>query len=325
MPSTVWKGQLSFGLVSIPVRIYKAARAEKIRFRQLHRRVEPDVLPPTGVSRGGPRDSEAAGPQLVPRAAPDQTGASTSVERPSVVTPIHHAAMTEEHPAPIPAREISKGYEYEPDRYALIEAEDLRSITPKTSRDIEILEFVHFTEIDSVYLETSYYVAPDPGGEKPYALLYQALQKTGYAALAQIAMHRREHVAIIRAGRRGLILHTMFYSDEVRNNDEYRADAALVMSKELDLATKLVAALAGKFEPDKYRDRYREQLQAIISAKIQGRDVAAAAEVPAERQPVVDIMEALKKSLAAARKPVAKAETASPKKAGHRKTRSSRQ
>jgi len=211
---------------------------------------------------------------------------------------------------PIPREEILKGYEYQPDQYVLVSKEELRSITPKTSNDIQILEFVHLREIDPVYLETSYYAEPEPGGEKPYALLYRALRQTGYVALAQIAMHRREHVAIIRPGERGILMHTMYYTNEVRKDQEFTADLALVAPRELDLAVKLIGALAGKFEPEKFRDKYREQVEALIAAKIEGRDVVAGEGVPAAAAPVANIMDALKKSLAAARKPVARAETA---------------
>jgi DNA end-binding protein Ku len=163
-----------------------------------------------------------------------------------------------------------------------------------------------------VYLETSYYMAAEPEGEKPYALLHAALRRTGYSALAQIAMHRREHVAIIRAGMRGIVMHTMFYPNEVRRDQEFLADPGLVAPKELDLAIKLVEALADKFEPGKYADRFQEHVQALIAAKIQGREVVSGEARPAEAAPVIDIMDALKKSLAAARKPVAKAEESMP-------------
>jgi DNA end-binding protein Ku len=155
-------------------------------------------------------------------------------------------------------------------------------------------------------------MAPEPEGEKPYALLYQALRRTGYSALAQIAMHRREHVAIIRPGMRGIVLHTMFYTKEVRRDQEFLADPELVAQKELELAIKLVEALAGKFEPEKYSDRFHEDVQALIAAKIQGREVVSGEARLAEAAPVIDIMDALKKSLEAARKPVAKAEESVP-------------
>jgi len=127
-----------------------------------------------------------------------------------IVTPVRSMPASAEDAEPIPREEILKGSEYQPDQYVLVSKEELRSITPKTSNDIQILEFVHLREIDPVYLETSYYAEPESAGEKPYALLYRALRQTGYVALAQIAMHRREHVAIIRPGERGILMHTMY-------------------------------------------------------------------------------------------------------------------
>jgi DNA end-binding protein Ku len=236
------------------------------------------------------------------------------------VAPIRNTPTSAENAQPIPRAEILKGYEYQPEQYVLVSEDELRRITPPTSSDIQILEFVHLGEIDPVYFETSYYVAPEHAGAKPYSLLYTALRKTGYVAIAQIAMHRREHVAIIRAGDRGILMHTMFYANEVRKEQEFKADTALVAGKELDLAVKLIEALAAKFEPEKFRDRYREQVEALIAAKIQGREVASGQPQAASAAPVVDIMEALKKSLASARKPVGRAEEATGEAKSQRRT-----
>jgi DNA end-binding protein Ku len=318
MPATVWKGHLSFGLVSIPVRLQKAARAEKIKFRQLHRRApaieppEPQLSLPGLVSIRSRRQEDAA-------PAPTFADELPQAWRESVVQPVRHAATAGDDARPVPQAEIVKGYEYEPDRYVLVDDNELKSITPKTSRDIQILEFVQFGEIDPVYLETSYYMTPEPEGEKPYALLYEALRRTGYSALAQIAMHRREHVAIIRAGMRGIVMHTMFYTNEVRRDQEFLADPELVAQKELALAIKLVEALADKFQPEKYADRFQEHVQALIAAKIRGREVVSGEAHPAEAAPVIDIMDALKRSLEAARKPVAKAEESVPQAKNGRK------
>jgi DNA end-binding protein Ku len=221
---------------------------------------------------------------------------------------------------PIPRSEIVKGYEYQPEQYVPVSDEELKRITPRTSTEIQILEFVRLGEIDPVYFETSYYVAPDRAGEKPYALLYAALQKTGYVALAQIAMHRREHVAVVRAGDRGILVHTMFYANEVRKEQESKADPALVAEKELGLAVKLIEALVAKFDPEKFKDKYREQVEALIAAKIQGREVVSGQAQPVPTAPVVDIMEALKKSLAEAGKPVGRAEEASAESRSERRT-----
>jgi DNA end-binding protein Ku len=145
-------------------------------------------------------------------------------------------------------------------------------------------------------------VAPDEGGEKPYALLYEALRRSSYYGVAKVAMHNREHIIILRPGPKGLLSHTMYYQDEIRQVDEFRTDTSLVKEKELDLAKMLISSLEADFEPQKYHDSYRENLQKMIEAKIEGKKVV---ETPAEHvAPVIDIMEALKRSLAEKRKPV---------------------
>lgn len=309
MASTVWKGHLSFGLISIPVRLYRAARAEKVSFRQLHRTgpvedQEPESEPP--LTEPIPiRPSQRADSQTIHEVERETT--HVTPEQP-VVAPVRSTPTSAENAQPIPRSEIIKGYEYQPEQYVLVSDEELRRLTPRPSSDIQILEFVHLNEIDPVYFETSYYVAPDRAGEKPYALLYGALQKTGYVALAQIAMHRREHVAVIRAGDRGILMHTMFYANEVRKDQEFPADPAIVASKELDLAVKLIDALATKFEPEKFKDKYRDQVEALIAAKIQGREVASGRAERTAAAPIRDIMEALKESLAEVRKPPKQAE-----------------
>ena len=164
--------------------------------------------------------------------------------------------------------------------------------------------------MDPIYFETSYYMAPDEAGEKPYALLFDALNKTGYVGVAKIAMHNREHIVILRPGKNGVLMHTMYYSHEIRKVDEFRTDLSLVKEKELALATSLIEALAGEFEPEKYKDNYRENLLQMIEAKKQGQEVVATPEP--QQAKVVDILEALKASLAMAKKPAASASHAEP-------------
>jgi DNA end-binding protein Ku len=200
-----------------------------------------------------------------------------------------------EHDRPIRPDDLVKGYEYEKGEYVVLDEEELRNITPKTSTELQIVEFVHFNEIDPVYLETSYYVAPDESGEKPYALLFKAMEESGYAAIGQLTMHRRDHVVILRTGRSGLIAHTMFYSDEVRTVDEFRTNTSLVSGKELDLAKTLITALATSFQPDKFKNDFRERLQQLIDSRAARRQVTQVA-VPAAPK-VIDIMDALKRSL----------------------------
>jgi DNA end-binding protein Ku len=209
--------------------------------------------------------------------------------------------------APAPAASITKGYEFERGRYVTLAPDELRSIAPPTSRDMEIIEFVKLADIDPVYYEASYYVKPEDAGRKPYALLYEAMREAGFAGVAQFAMHRRDRVAILRPGPVGLMAHAMYFASEVRTDEEVRADLSLVSEKEIALAKSLVGALAGPFEPAKYRDQYREKLEALIAAKVEGRQTATLSDVPAAK-PAGDIMEALRKSLEAVKKPAAMAE-----------------
>ena len=203
---------------------------------------------------------------------------------------------------PVPRSELVKGFEYEKDRYVVIDDEDIKRIQPKTAKVMEIVEFVKEDELDSVYLEASFYLHPDEAGEKAYALLFKAMRETGHVGIAKICMHNREHTVVLRPGKHGMVLHTMYYQDEVRSLDEFRTDLGALKDKELDMAKHLVEALSAPFEPEKYTDTYRETLRQMIDAKVNGKEVVAAPQSQ-EMAPVIDIMAALKSSLAALKKP----------------------
>jgi DNA end-binding protein Ku len=224
---------------------------------------------------------------------------------------------------PISRSETVKGYEYEKDHYVVIDDEDIRKAAPRTAKVMEILEFVKADQVDPVYLESSYYVAPDEGGEKAYALLFTALKDSGYYGVAKVAMHNREHIIVLRPGAKGILSHTMYYQDEIRQVEEFRTDTSLVKEKELAMAKMLISSLEENFEPQKYHDSYRDNLKKMIEDKIEGRNVV---ETPPEHfAPVIDIMEALKKSLAQKRKPVAVAtETGEMEAAPKKRARKSR-
>jgi len=256
MASSVWKGHLTFGLVSFPVRLFSAARGETISFNLLH------------------KDDHSRIRQVTYCQAEDK---------------------------PVQRSELVKGYEYEKDHYVEVDDEDIKKVAPKTAKVMEILEFVKADQVDPIYLESSYYVAPDEGGDRPYALLYQALRESAYYALAKVAMHNREHIIVLRPGLKGILSHTMYYQDEIRQVDEFRTDTSLVKEKELAMAKMLISSLEAEFEPQKYHDTYRDNLQKMIEDKVEGKKVVA---TPSEHvAPVIDIMEALKKSLAEKRKP----------------------
>ncbi|MBV9769369.1 MAG: hypothetical protein JOZ32_07350, partial [Bryobacterales bacterium] len=228
--------------------------------------------------------------------------------------PVRQAYFSEGERNPLPPAELQRGYEVAPETFVVVRPDELRSLRRATSPDMQILRSVHMQEIDPVFLETSYYVVPGTGGEHSYGLFHRALTETQLAALGQLAMHGREHVMVIRAGPKGLIAHTMFYVNEVRANEEYAANAGDVSPKELDLAKRFVEAIADTFRPEEFTDKYREQLEALIASKDAVPQVKTAAagttNTPAK---VVDIMDALRRSLETAkianesRKPVASA------------------
>ncbi len=305
MAATIWKGQLTFGLVSIPVKLFRAARPEKIHMHRIDRRtgsrvrqvfVPADAMP-APVAPPAAREPAPSGLSLVlPKSQPQLAKAAPP---PSVSLPVPPPAQPEK----LAATDMVRAYEFEKDKYVAFEPEELDKIEAKTSPDMQIVEFVRFAEVDPIYLENSFYVAADKGGDKPYALLFEALKTTGYAAIAELVMHRRDQTMILRAGPEGIIAHTLFYEDEVKRENAFRADPSLVAPKEMDLAVKLVNALAEKFEPAKLKDKFRERLQAAITAKIETGTVSEP-EVVTPEAPVVDILAALKESLSKVKKPV---------------------
>ncbi len=264
MASTIWKGHITFGLISLPVKMMAAARPETVSFNQLHKHDNSRVK------------------QVLFCVAEDK---------------------------PVPRSELVKGFEYEKDRYVVIDDEDIKRIQPKTAKVMEIVEFVKEEELDSVYLESSFYLHPDEAGEKAYSLLFKAMRETGHVGVAKICMHNREHVVVLRPGKHGMVLHTMYYQDEVRALDEFRTDLSSLKDKELAMAKHLVEALSAPFEPEKYTDNYRETLRNMITAKVNGQEIVAPPESK-DMAPVIDIMAALKSSLAALKKPPVTTETA---------------
>jgi DNA end-binding protein Ku len=194
--------------------------------------------------------------------------------------------------------ELVKGYEYTKDQYVRVTDEELKALEGDASRVIDIAEFVPLPHVDPIYFEKAYYLGPDKGGEKAYRLLAEAMAKTNRVALATFVMHGKESLVLIRPAQGGLILHTMYFADEVRSFGEIaRGEDVKVKDSELQLATKLIDELASDaFAPEKYRDEYRLRVLELINTKVEGRDVAPVGP-QVQRAQVIDLMEALKKSL----------------------------
>jgi DNA end-binding protein Ku len=251
MAASVWKGYLSFGLVSFPIKLLAAARPETVHFHMLHKKDE------------------------------------------SRIKEVWYCA---EENKPVDRDDIVKGYEYNKGEYVIVEDEELKKVAPPTAKVMEILQFVRAGEVDPIYLEKSYYVAPDEAVSKPYSLLFSAMSETKYHAVAKVSMHGREHIVIIRPGATGLVLHTMYYVDELhRANAGTTKGKGQFSPKEMALAKNLIDTLASPFKPEPYEDEYRKNVERLIEQKRKGHTVTAVKQPKVA--PVTDIMEALKRSL----------------------------
>jgi DNA end-binding protein Ku len=208
--------------------------------------------------------------------------------------------------ATIERAELTRGYEFAKDQYVRVSDDELRAVEGEASRVIDIAEFVPLSDVDPIYFEKTYYLGPEKGGEKPYRLLADAMARAGRVALAKFIMRGKETLVLIRAAQGGLMLHTMFFADEVRSFGEIDKGAgAQVRPNELELAMKLIDGLStDSFQPDLYADEYRQRLLEMIGKKVEGEEIETGA-APAPRPQVIDLMEALKASLD--RKPLARA------------------
>ncbi|HEX5815628.1 MAG TPA: Ku protein, partial [Methylomirabilota bacterium] len=201
---------------------------------------------------------------------------------------------------------LVKGYEFAKDQYVRVTDDELKALEGEASKMIDIAEFVPLAKVDPIYFEKTYYLGADKGGEKPYRLLADAMEKSGQVALATFVMRGKESLVLIRAAQGGLMLHTMYFADEVRAFSEVdKGESARIKEGELDLAIKLIDGLAVEdFDPARYKDAYRERVMELLNRKAEGQELTPAPPA-AKRRQVIDLMEALKESLAT-RKPPAR-------------------
>jgi DNA end-binding protein Ku len=200
----------------------------------------------------------------------------------------------------VPWSETVRGYEYAKDEFVTLTDEDFEKLPLPSRHTIDLTAFVKATEIDPVYYERSYFLAPEERAEKAYALLLQALDKKGLTALATITIRKKEQLCALRPRDGVVMLETLYYPDEVRREPGVDLDRARVTERELEMAFTLIDLLRKPFEPEEYHDHYREALARLIDAKLEGREVVKS---PAARETkVIDLADALKKSVEAARK-----------------------
>jgi DNA end-binding protein Ku len=252
----MWKGAISFGLVTIPVAVYPATEEKTLRFNQLH----------------------------------DEDGGR-----------IRYKRMCEKDGEEVTFEHIVKGYEVEKDRYVVLTDEDLNAIPVESSRAIDIHRFVDLEEIDPVMFKKSYYLVPEETGAKAYALLREAMADDGRVGIAKVSFRDKEHLAALRFKDEAFVLETMYWPDEIREADFGGVDvSAKVRGQELEMAKQLIESLSGEWNPEEYSDEYREALLQIVEAKLNGQEIEVVAPEPTAK--VVDLMEALKASVAAAKK-----------------------
>src|SRR5215468_3551911 len=227
-PHSLGSGTISFGLVSIPVKMYTAASAGGVSFNQLHAK---------------------CGNRL----------------RQQMICPVDNEVVDRSA--------IVKGYEFQKDQYVRFTDEEIKSLEGEASKVIDIAEFVPLSTVDPIYFEKTYYLGPDKGGEKAYRLLADAMAKTERVALAKFVMRGKENLVLIRPAQNGLMLHTMYFADEIRDFGEVeKGEDAKLKPGELDLATRLLAELTNeKFEPEKYADEYRTRVLEVVESKVEGR------------------------------------------------------
>jgi DNA end-binding protein Ku len=199
----------------------------------------------------------------------------------------------------VPRSDIVRGYEFAKDQYVRFTEEELKTLEGEASKIIDIAEFVPLPKVDPIYFEKTYYLGPDKGGEKAYRLLADAMAKTDRVALAKFVMRGKESLVLIRPAQGGLMLHTMYFADEVRDFGEVdKGRDAKIKSGELDLALRLIDELsADEFRPEQYKDDYRLRVLDLVTMKVEGKEITSVAP-EAQRAQVIDLMEALKESLA---------------------------
>ncbi|HTQ68741.1 MAG TPA: Ku protein [Solirubrobacteraceae bacterium] len=256
----MWTGAISFGLVTVPVKLYSALDRKAVRFHQL---------------------SGKTGVRIAQKRVDPQSGEE------------------------VPYQEIVKGYEITPERYVVIAPAELDALAPQKSRTIEIEEFVELAQIDPVYYDHPYYLAPGAGGAKPYRLLHEAMRQAGKVAIARVVIRSRESLVAIRPMGDALGMATMIFADEVIAPDSLDEIAETTQVKttkrELEIAMQLVDSLATSFEPKKYHDTYRKEVLDLIERKAQGEKIAVQPAPEEVSAPAPDLMSALKASLDAVR------------------------
>jgi DNA end-binding protein Ku len=253
MARPIWSGTISFGLVSVPVRMFTATSSQELRFHFLDRR----DMSPIGYDKVSKTTGESVSPD-----------------------------------------DVVRGFEVAKGQYVEVTEEDIDRLDVELTHAIDICDFVSIDEIDPLYFRKGYYLLPQDGAEKPYRLLVKALAETGRVAIAKVVIRNKQHLACVRAVDDALVLETMYYADEVRQPEE--APKPRVSEAEVEMAKSLIENLAAQWKPERYHDRYRNELLDLLRKKAKGKPLPEPAEE--EQGEVVDLMEALRQSVAATKR-----------------------
>ena len=241
---SIWKGQMGFGLISLPVKLYGATDSKGISFHLMHQEC------------GGGRISYLY----------KCRGCGAILENRSA---------------------LKKGYEYAKDHYVILEEQDFQALPLKTLKQIEIVGFTE-DELDPRAFDATYYLSPEKGGEKPYQLLLSVMERLNVRAVGKLAYREREHICMVSPFDGIMLLHTLCYADEIRDYEEIKPMAVALGDRELELGETLVRQMMMAFDLSAFKDDYREALEALIEAKIEGREIAVAEEAPAPAGDLVD-------------------------------------
>ena len=254
MAASVWKGTIVLSLVSIPVRLYAAARSQRTYLHQIHKECNTRVRQPLFCPH-----------------------CNRFVDR----------------------NEIVKGYEFDEGQYVLMEDKEIKKLAATSSRNLEIVAFTKLEEIDPIFFDSSYFCIAEDSGKKAYQLLTKALEDTGTVGIGMLLMHQRDYTVFLRPYQHGLLLHTMYFANEIRQLPEYGVfESTNLKPQEVKLTEQLIESLTEAFKPKQYHNEFQEKLKKLIEAKQHGKSVEIG-EQPQKRAPVINMMTALKKSLAA--------------------------
>jgi DNA end-binding protein Ku len=254
---SIWKGTVSFGLVSIGVKLYSATEERDVSFHQVRR----------------------------------SDGAR-----------IRYKRVAETDGEEVPYSEIAKGYQLPSGETVVLTDDDFKDLPLPTARVVDVLEFVPSDQIDPIYYNKSYYLEPEKGAVKPYVLLREALEDSDQVALVKVAIRNREQLATLRVREGVIVLETMIWPDEVRAADFAFLDEDIELRpQERQMARSLVESMSGEFDPEQFTDNYREALQAVIEAKVEGREIVETEDAQPTAGNVVDLMSALRASVEAAK------------------------